>query len=345
MRICYVDEAGDARDLPPKPPHGGIAPVLVVAGLVVNQAKLEHFTRAFIALKARWYPDLIWGNTQWLGRILHEVKGADIRRALRDGGSRNRRRQAIGFLDALMALIEDHEMRIFGRVWIKQPGAIFDDQAVYTFSVQAICANFEKLLEASEDTGLVLADSRLPTDNARVAHSIFTQKFRTAGDWLPTTIGDAQLRPQPEPRRAASRGSCLLCAAVPDGYSGLLHGSRCERPCGPRVRRACRPIRQPPARRAVPVQRRNSLAWWLDRVRPDRQALRSASLQSRGGLADAGQRDGSGDRPSRRHSVRSTPQGARASCQRVRMVSAVLVTIDPIPRALSSCDRRRCSGR
>jgi hypothetical protein len=56
VRICYVDEAGDTRDLPVKPPHGGITPVLVVAGLVIDQAQLEHFTRAFIALKARWYP-------------------------------------------------------------------------------------------------------------------------------------------------------------------------------------------------------------------------------------------------------------------------------------------------
>jgi hypothetical protein len=87
-----------------------------------------------------------------------------------------------------MALIEDHVMRVFGRVWIKQPGAVCDDQAVYTFSVQAICANFEKLLETSDDTGLVIADSRLPTDNAAVAHSIFTQKFRTAGDCYPRLL-------------------------------------------------------------------------------------------------------------------------------------------------------------
>jgi hypothetical protein len=123
-----------------------------------------------------------------LGRILPEIKGADIRRAMRAGESRNRRRHAIGFLDALMDLLEHHDAKIFGRVWVKNPGRRFDGGPVYTFSMQDICADFQNLLETTGDVGIVIADSRNPGPNASVAHSIFTQKFKVAGDRYPRVL-------------------------------------------------------------------------------------------------------------------------------------------------------------
>ena len=118
VRICYVDESGDTRDLPAQPPHGNVTPVLVIAGVVVDQRLLENLTRAFIETKARFYPKLVTSTTR-LGRILTEIKGADLRRALRDGAPRRNRRQALGFLDALVELLEYHDARIFGRAWVK----------------------------------------------------------------------------------------------------------------------------------------------------------------------------------------------------------------------------------
>lgn len=212
MRVCYVDESGDTRNLLGTPPHGGITPVLVVAGVVIDQRLLESLTREFMGLKARFFPRLVCHGSHRLGRILPEIKGADIRRSLRMGARRGNRRQAIFFLNAFMDLLEYHDAKIFGRVWVKEIGGHCDDRSIYTFSVQAVCADFQNLLAATGDDGLVIADSRSPTPNAAVAHSIFTQKFKTDGDRYPRilempTFGHSQ-------NHAGLQVADLLCSAL-----------------------------------------------------------------------------------------------------------------------------------
>jgi hypothetical protein len=212
LRICYVDESGDTRNLPVVPPHGNITPVLVVVGVVIDQRLLDNLTRSFVNLKARFYPRLVSNSSHRLGRILPEIKGADIRRALRRGARGKNRRQAIGFISAFMDMLEYHDARIFGRVWVKDIGGPCDDRAIYTFSVQAVCGDFQNLLENTGDTGFVIADSRSPTPNAAVAHSIFTQKFKTDGDRYPRilempTFGHSQ-------NHAGLQIADLLCSAM-----------------------------------------------------------------------------------------------------------------------------------
>ncbi|HEX4188965.1 MAG TPA: DUF3800 domain-containing protein [Solirubrobacteraceae bacterium] len=212
MRLCYVDESGDTRDLPTTPPHGGITPVLVVAGVVIDQRLLESVTREFIKLKTGFYPGLVRHSSHRLGRILPEIKGADLRRSLRQGARRKHRRQTMFFLDAFMDMLEHHDAKLFGRVWVKVIGGDCDDRSIYTFSVQAVCGDFQNLLESAGDDGLVIADSRSPTPNAAVAHSIFTQKFKTAGDRYPRilempTFGHSQ-------NHAGLQVADLVCSAM-----------------------------------------------------------------------------------------------------------------------------------
>ena|ERR1700684_441837 len=194
------------------PPHGDVTPAFVVAGIVIDQQLLENLTRAFMELKAKFYPRLMRRSKHRLGLILPEIKGADLRRALRTGAPRRNRRQTIGFLDELMDLLEYHDAKIFGRIWIKDIGARCDDQSVYTFSVQAICADFQNMLETTGDSGFVIADSRSPALNANVAHSVFTQKFMTEGDRYPRvlempTFGHSQ-------NHAGIQIADLLCSAM-----------------------------------------------------------------------------------------------------------------------------------
>jgi hypothetical protein len=97
-------------------------------------------------------------------------------------------------------------------VWIKALGSPCDDRSIYTFSVQSICSDFQNLLEGVGDSGIVIADSRTPTTNAWVAHSIFTQKFKTAGDCYPRllempTFGHSQ-------NHAGIQIADLLCSAL-----------------------------------------------------------------------------------------------------------------------------------
>ena len=182
MKIAYVDEAGCTGALPSR--TSAIQPVFVQAAVVVDQAELRGLTLDFLQLKARFFPSLGAGTGHFLDRVLSEVKGADLRRQVCAPG-RRLRRQALGFLDSLVALLEKRQTQIVGRIWIKGIAQPFNGRAVYTSSMQHIFRYFEHLLAASQEVGLVVADSRTKPQNAVVAHSILTQKFAAAGDAYP----------------------------------------------------------------------------------------------------------------------------------------------------------------
>ncbi len=179
MFYCYLDESGCTGALPNATSE--IQPVLVVGGLVLTQDHLRQFTQDFLALKQRYFPNLLPRNAQYLDWILKEVKGSDLRRDIRSG-NRNERRHAIGFMERIIDLVERHHARLIGRIWVKGIGHPFNGTATYTYSVQSICQYFQKFLAWQNSTGIMIADSRDKVRNARVSHSIFTQKFRAAGD-------------------------------------------------------------------------------------------------------------------------------------------------------------------
>jgi hypothetical protein len=179
MRVCYVDESGDTQALATS--TDPITPVCVVAGVTFDQSVLQHLTQEFLSLKRATHPRLRPTGSTRLSWMLAEIKGADLRKALRTGAPRRNRRHAINFLDKFVTLLEDFEAQVFGRVWIKAPGAACDGRAIHTFSMQAICTDFQQLLESRDDAGIVIADSNHAT-NVAVSHSIFTQKFKLDGD-------------------------------------------------------------------------------------------------------------------------------------------------------------------
>lgn len=178
--MCYVDESGDTQALVTATQN--VTPVCVIVGISVDQTLLSNLTHEFLSLKSTMYPTLCRPSTPHLSWILTEVKGADIRRAMRTGAPRRNRRHAIRFLDKFVDLLETYGVKIFGRVWIKAIGDSTNDVAIYTSSVQAICSYFQNLLASLDEKGLVIADSRQFTGNVAVAHSVFTQKFKAPGD-------------------------------------------------------------------------------------------------------------------------------------------------------------------
>jgi len=54
--------------------------------------------------------------------------------------------------------------------------------AMNTYSIQWIYQVFQRYLEMQEEHGIVVIDNNNPGLNARVAHSVFTQKFQSSGD-------------------------------------------------------------------------------------------------------------------------------------------------------------------
>lgn len=76
-----------------------------------------------------------------------------------------------------MGLLWRHDIRVVARVWVKAPGSPFEGTAVYTSSIQGLCAYFEHYLMDCDSSGLCIADSRSKSKNLRVSHSIFTSTW------------------------------------------------------------------------------------------------------------------------------------------------------------------------
>lgn len=178
MYLNYIDEAGCPGALPSA--TSSVQPVLVIASLFIPQDQLVSLTRNFLLLKRHFNPALV-GSHHWWDIAIAEIKGADLRSDIRNAG-RNRRRAVYGFLDRVLKLLEDSQAKLVARIYVKGPGLPFNGKAVYTSSVQSLCSTFQHFLEVKESQGFLIADSRTPSLNSVVSHSVFTQKFRSAGD-------------------------------------------------------------------------------------------------------------------------------------------------------------------
>ena len=175
MKVCFIDESGDLGMLR-DPPQPYDQPVLVIGGLIVDAARLLALTQEFLDLKFRYFPNLPYRSTSSLDRILHEIKGADLRRNATRGSLRQAR-HAIGFLDRILELLRRHNAKLVARIWVKGIGRRFDGTSVYASSIQCICTYFDHHLTQVDDIGVCIADSRNKFKNVNVSHSIFTQKF------------------------------------------------------------------------------------------------------------------------------------------------------------------------
>lgn len=179
MKICYVDEAGCVGSLPAT--DSDIQPVLAICGVIFDYKKLHVSNEKLLSLKHKFYPNSYGGREKYLESILHEIKGTELRKKA-TADSRNVRRHAFGFMDAQVSLLEEIDAKLVGRVWVKRPGDGFNGKSVYTFSIQSIYENFQRYLAYCDDVGIVIVDSRLKHLNSNVAHSIYTQKFKSSGD-------------------------------------------------------------------------------------------------------------------------------------------------------------------
>jgi hypothetical protein len=178
--ICYLDESGgyEAPDS-----STSATPAMVIIGLIVEAASVPALTRDFLALKRQHFPGR-YKSGHALDHILVEVKGSEILQMTRSS-SRNKRRQAHRFRDELLDLVETHGCRLVGRVWIKEAGKGMSPDPSYCYAVQDIARHFSQHLESHGRVGVLIADGRLHHTNLKVAHSIFTQKWRTGGDPYP----------------------------------------------------------------------------------------------------------------------------------------------------------------
>ena len=183
MKVCYVDESGCTGMM--ISPTCEIQPVLVICGVIVKEEFLADITRNFLELKRKYFPKAVLSSGQSpsypLDWVLAEIKGSSLRQKIRATG-RKGVRHTIGFLDKMIAMLEWFDVVITGRVWIKGIGEQIDGRAIYTSSFHAICDSFHHCLSTHDRRGIIIADSRTKPQNANVAYSIFTTKFKVGGD-------------------------------------------------------------------------------------------------------------------------------------------------------------------
>ena len=151
-----------------------------LCALIVNQSHLESITREVIQLKQKHFPSYSQGTQHWHDWLMVEVKGANIRRALREG-TRRSRRHILGFLSEVVSLLESHDARISARVYVKVPSIEFMGTSVYSAAIQRLAQTFEDKLMRDNDKGVIVLDSRNKVKNVPVAHSLFTWNLSTHG--------------------------------------------------------------------------------------------------------------------------------------------------------------------
>jgi hypothetical protein len=230
VQLCFVDESGKGETLTRADVDQ--QPVVVIAAVSLPEQCLTAITHEWIELKRLYLPAIRRGNRRrWLDGILEEVKGTTLRRGFRVDATVRQRKQAIGLLDGLVELLERHDCRILGRVWVKQLDVPITGMNMHVSSLQFICGAFHAGLE--DERGVVVVDSQTYQHNHRLAHSVFTQRFaRTPAH---ERLVDMPLFGHSD-NHAGLQIADLLCSAVLAPVACVVYGgsyARWNRHCDP----------------------------------------------------------------------------------------------------------------
>ena len=181
MYVCYIDESG-GFEAPNSDPSA--TPLMVLSGLIIRADRLQALTAEFLKIKKRYRPT---EDTKLLDYILIEIKGAALRSLIRSGGHR-KQRYALGVLDQVVSLVEKYDIRLVGRIWVKEVDKQLRPRECYTLSIQNIADHFNSFLQEKAAHGVILCDGRMPHQDSQVSHSIFTRKHRRLGDAYPSLL-------------------------------------------------------------------------------------------------------------------------------------------------------------
>ena len=91
MYICYIDESGDSGTLQISDINSN--PFFIITGLIIEHTRLVTLTHNFLKIKTRFFPNHFTSTAMALDKIQIEIKGNELRKALR-GGDRRRFKQA-----------------------------------------------------------------------------------------------------------------------------------------------------------------------------------------------------------------------------------------------------------
>jgi hypothetical protein len=179
--LAYVDESGDEQPLrTPEDP-----PVLVIAGVVVSHENVKNLVWRFLQLKKRYNPTLRKQHVKLSDLIRFEVKGNSLRKDVRSATRRNKRR-AVGFLDALLKVLDEESVTVIGEVYVKGEKPL--SAWVYPQAVAKIADRFEHQLQAADTHGMIIMDARTKVKNTPSVHRLTTARFKSGGDTVPHLV-------------------------------------------------------------------------------------------------------------------------------------------------------------
>ncbi|WP_454293304.1 DUF3800 domain-containing protein [Salana multivorans] len=178
MLTCYVDESGDEQPLRTELDP----PVLVIAGIVVSHETAPRLLWDYLELKKAFNPQAT-KSMKLSDLIKFEIKGSDLRSAVRKS-SRRERRRATGFLDSVLDILERNSAAVVGEVMVKSDSRGLP-RYMYPQAISRLADQFETQLRAAGTQGLMVLDSRTKNKNVPSVHSITTRRFRSQGGHYP----------------------------------------------------------------------------------------------------------------------------------------------------------------
>lgn len=174
--LSYLDEAGCLGTLDHR--NSQVQPVFVLTAVFIGEENVKELTTEFVRLKTLYYPAKFAALSHHLEAMRVEIKGAEIKKALRGDRTQRARQTAERFMDDILSLLKRLDAKLVSRIWVKGIGQPFNGRSIYTRTTQFIARDFERYLNIRNSRGLIVADFRDPGSNTHVSHCIFSQKFR-----------------------------------------------------------------------------------------------------------------------------------------------------------------------
>ncbi|MCL2464365.1 MAG: DUF3800 domain-containing protein [Micrococcales bacterium] len=163
-----------------------VHPVFVVAGLSVDDDLIDDLLMDYVRLKTRFEPSL--RHRQLSDVIQREIKGATLRRDIRNTTSRDTRRRAVGYLDNVLQLLERYGCQIMGRVLVKQAGEVYSPASTYPSAVAELATTFDHHAAEVGQRGWIVLDSQTKVKNEGNVHTITTRRYRHGGGLYPQLV-------------------------------------------------------------------------------------------------------------------------------------------------------------
>lgn len=170
--VCYLDESGDEQPVTAL----GQSAIFAIGGFLVSADNADALLMEFLKLKQRTFRQLARPGVRLSDLITHEVKGAQLRRDLREG-TRWSVYTAMSFLDQLLALLEKHSAKLVGQIYVKSDASL--SRYAYSIAVQKMISRVDKSYGAQRTRTLVVMDSRTKSKNTPTVRHLATQKFKS----------------------------------------------------------------------------------------------------------------------------------------------------------------------